>query len=214
MLHELPFISARLKTSERLLLIPFCHHRRQWAESCKTARSRRAFLGAELVDFDRLTILTGFMGYPQLLTILAGIENWWDKRLFFLGTAGTLGDEALPDLVTVSSVIMTAELASAFGSGALDMIPLARYPARRVVTVDLPHRETSRWVQAMRSLAVDRVEMELYPLRYLYGRPFSALLVGSDRVDPAADDPGVQYPRLVQKFSEAFKGLMEHLNEE
>lgn len=212
MLAELPFFPRLLSASDRLLLIPYCHHRAYWSEYEGQARRRQSLLGARVLDFERFSVLTGFMGYPHLLTVLAGIAGWREKRLYFLGTAGCLDDSPLPDLVTVSSVRITPELAGAFPGLAMDMTPLPAYPARSVVTVDIAQRETTDWAQAARSRLEQRVEMELAPLRFLYGRPFTSLLVGSDRV--GAQTGCVAYTDLVEKFTEAFRSLLECIDEE
>jgi len=213
MLDELPFIPYRLPARDRLLLIPFCHHQRHWADTCDKAQSIRSFLGAEIVHFEQCTVLTGFMGYPHMLTLLSGIQDWRNKQLFFLGTAGSLKNEALPDVVTAASVIMTSQLCPAFNAEALDMIPITRYPSRSVITVDIPHRETLEWQNSTIKLGFDRVEMELYPLRQFYGRPFQALLVGSDHVGESVNAAKISYAALVKKFTEAFTCLMECIHE-
>lgn len=210
---ELPFLSRQFPSAETLLLIPYCHHRLQWSQLTARSRSRQSIMGSELIHFDRLSILTGFMGYPQMLTLLAGIESWREKRLCFLGTSGVLGDQPLPDLVTVSSVSITPELRPLFPDFTLDMLPLNDLPAEALVTVDLPHRETPQWLEATIRTGIKRVEMELYFLRLFYGRPFWALLVGTDRQCPGEPAERAEYSKIRETFNEGFQQLMEVIDE-
>lgn len=212
MLDELPFFPRRIEVRRRLLLIPSCHHRSVWVEVSRRSDSRHSFLGAELFHFDGFTVLTGFMGYPHLLTLLAGLDGWKEKTLFFLGTAGVLDDGDLPDIVCASSVAISPELVFGFSGEELSMATAEGLMPKRVVTVDLPHRESSDWLRRVREEGLERVEMELYPLRYLYGRPFRALLVGSDRVGKGFAP--LRRKLLEERFAEAFEMIMEMLNEE
>jgi hypothetical protein len=213
MLDHIPFFSNRIAIRQRLLLIPFCHHRRAWSSYRDKALRNKRFLGAEILDFERFTIITGFMGYPHLLTLLAGVADWRESDLFWLGTAGVLDDVSLPDLSTVSSVVMTPELRTAWPGPSLDMLAFPGLPARVVVTVDVPHRETLDWQNAMRQEGADRVEMELYPLRRVYGRPFTAWLVGSDRVGALEREKPLPYEQVCQHFGEAFFRILEQIHE-
>ncbi len=212
MLDELSFFPRRIEVRQRLLLIPSCHHRSRWKEISSRAESKRHFLGAELVHFDDFTVLTGFLGYPHLLTLLAGIDSWREKSLFFLGTAGVLDDGDLPDIVCVSSVSITPELAPSFVGEELLMEPTDRLVSKRVVTVDLPHRESPEWLSRVRKNGAERVEMELYPLRFFYRRPFRALLVGSDKLGTVTAP--IPRLRLEERFAQAFDILTELFNEE
>lgn len=175
-----------LDIPETLLLVPWLP-----IEFRPAGVTTRRVLGAELLRGERWALLTGFLGYPHLLTLLGFIARWREKRLLLVGTAGALtAGVAAPEVVQAAAVAASPPLA-AFARRRLPMMPLAAapWPAVPVVTVDWPGRETGAWLASQRRAGRAAVEMELFPLRALYGRPFSALLVYSDRVAPPAIQP-------------------------
>lgn len=204
------FRPRQLVVPGTLILVP-------WLPAlCRPANvTVRKILHAELLTGAGWSVLTGFLGYPDLLTLLAFIADWPAKRLVLLGTAGALDSRfAAPAIVQVEAIAASPPLRVFASHSPLDMelIGGAPWPAVHAVSVDLPQRETRSWLAAQRRGGRAAVEMELFPLRAFLGRPFPALLVFSDAVEAAGIRPFAR-ESVCTEMARAFTFLMMSIQE-
>jgi hypothetical protein len=204
------FCPAQIDLPETIILVPWL------PAECRPAKATtRRLLHAELLIGQHSCTLTGFLGYPDLLTLLAFIAGLPGKRIYLAGTAGALAPRVMaPAVVQVASIAATPPLRSLSRRSPLEMetIPAAPWPAVKAVSVDLAQRETRPWLAAQRREGRQAVEMELFALRAFLGRPFPALLVFSDAVEPGGIRPFAR-SRVRQELARAFAFLMELAHE-
>jgi hypothetical protein len=167
-------------------------------------------LKAKLLIYEDYSILTGFLGYPHLLTILEFLPVL-DCEVFFLGTAGCLNSHCnSPEIYTIDK-IHPSGIFKFFSNGDIfNLKPLVTDSAKiklkngTATSIDILQRETKNWLSIQKSSNMDCVEMEIYPLRVYLKREFSVLLVTSDNVK----ENGIlryQNNLIRKKFQEAFE---------
>ena len=141
-------------------------------------------LGSEWVNGEGMTVISGFMGYPHILTLLAFVDLARVEKISFLGTAGTLGPERSPGLVHIEGVWSSGPLRT-FSRRPYLELEGETFPGVetvRGVSVDMIQRETPEWLKRQRQRGARIVEMELFPLRAKIKKPITALMVLSDRI--------------------------------
>lgn len=201
----------------RLLLVPFFADPSSFVQMQKNALHRSKLLGADLLEFKDFALIGNFLGYPFLLTLLEHVEGIRTKELFFLGTAGVIGTGIRkPQTLGVASVAGSGPLRT-FGSGG--SLEMSRLPVRSlkkvgVVSVDIPQRETRRWVQEAIGRKKAAVEMELFPLRVFLGKPFVALVVATDIVSADGIRPFADRKAVRAEFRRALELLMDRITRE
>jgi hypothetical protein len=94
----------------------------------------------------------------------------------------------------------------------LKFFPEGSFPGVHGVSVDVIQRETPSWLAAQRRKKIDIVEMELFPLRWFLGKPFHALVVLSDRIEPSGICPFADKQKFQQEFTRAFNYIINHVN--
>ncbi|HSQ35633.1 MAG TPA: hypothetical protein VLQ89_06555, partial [Candidatus Binatia bacterium] len=176
----------------------------------KRSLRRQDFLHSSLLWFERMAVVSGFIGYPHLLTLLAMIDGLENKEIYFLGSAGAIDPRWQEPAVLQVSAIRSSSVFKRFSrknSLALDAFPGRTFPAATGVSVDVIQRETPSWLAAQRREKTDFVEMELYPLRWFLDRPFRALVVLSDRVEPSGIRPFKDKKKFQREFARAFTAI-------
>ena len=78
--------------------------------------------------------------------------------------------------------------------------------------MDVIQRETPSWLAAQRRKKIDIVEMELFPLRWFLQKPFRALVVLSDRVEPSGIRPFADKKKFQREFTHAFEYIVRQIN--
>jgi hypothetical protein len=192
-----------------LVLVPYFSQGPLFAALKKKSLRQHAFLHSTLLHFADHVVISGFLGYPHLFTLLGLVAELEEKEVYFLGSAGTLTRRfASPRALQVSEVIPSS-LFKRFGRHALALKKFAgpAFPAVRGVSVDVIQRETTAWLTEQRRRRADIVEMELFPLRWFLGRPFHALVVLSDRVQRTGIRPFGDRDRFDQEFTRAFQAI-------
>jgi hypothetical protein len=142
-------------------------------------------LGQPLYILKETAVLTGFIGYPALLTTLMLIENAGKARIFFVGTAGLLSfsESAASEIFAVTNILPDSFLEKIFPEKRFELHPLwpENYRTASVISTDIPLREDQNWLAANRDRA-ELVEMELFGLCSYYDNISAAFLVSSDIV--------------------------------
>jgi hypothetical protein len=94
----------------------------------------------------------------------------------------------------------------------LKVFPADSFPSVRGVSVDIIQRETHGWLAEQQSKKIDIVEMELFALRWFLKKPFHALVVLSDRVEPTGIRPFAAKQKFQAEFARAFDYIIQHIN--
>jgi hypothetical protein len=196
----------------RLLLVPFFVDRSAFSGLREKARRRSGLLHADLLEFDDFSVITNFMGYPFLLTMLEHVEGIGEKEIFFLGTAGAIGTGVMkPQTFHVGSVTGSGSLGRFTRKRELELkrFPLSGLKSVCAVSVDIPQRESRSWVRGEIGKKTAVVEMELFPLRVFLGKPFVALVVTTDRVSASGIRPYADREAVRAEFRRALGFVME-----
>jgi len=183
----------------------------------KQASRRRDFLQSSLLWFGNRALISGFVGYPHLLTLLALVAGLEDTEIYFLGSAGALQPRfRAPAALQVGEVRPSSVFKRFSRSGALALKRFAdpSFPVVSGVSVDIIQRENPAWLAEQRSLRTDIVEMELFPLRHFLRRPFHALVVLSDRVGAEGIRPFGEKEKFNSEFCRAFHAITRYIDHE
>jgi hypothetical protein len=211
------FHPRRIDVPPRLLLVPRWLDPALEADVRRCCRVSRPLWGATLFHFPGYAVLSGFFGYPHLLTLLESIAGLQNKEIALLGSAGALDPRLEPPQVV--------EVARCAGYG-----PLARFCRRSpllsaespvaagekvvAVTVDLLQRETPAFLKRAERHGWQVVEMELFPLLAVLERPPSATLVLTDRVTQGGIVPCADRREIKGLFHERFVDFQKRWHDE
>jgi hypothetical protein len=204
------FRPRQFATPPSLVLVPYFSESALYAGLQRRALHRQSFLHSTLLHFGDHAVISGFLGYPHLFTLLGLVAGLAEKEVYFLGSAGALAPRFRePAAVQVEEVIPSS-LFKRFSRRALALKKSAGFPfpAVRGVSVDVIQRETPAWLAEQRARKADIVEMELFPLRWFLGRPFHALAVLSDRVERTGITPFADREKFHGEFQRAFQAIM------
>jgi len=192
-----------------LVLVPYFAEKSLFASLRQRALRQQDFLHSSLLWFENMALISGFFGYPHLLTLLALVDGLPGKEIYFLGSAGAIQPRFREPAALQVNEIRPGSVFKRFSrSGALPLKVFpdsaARFPSVSGVSVDIIQRETKSWLAAQRSLRTAIVEMELFPLRWFLRKPFHALVVLSDRVEPTGIRPFGDKRKFQREFAAAF----------
>lgn len=202
------FSPKKIDVPENLVLIPHFHDRAGLRKIQDRAEQSRKLLGSRLLLFQEYALMTGFLGYPYLLTLLEFISDVKQKQVFFLGTAGSLNPEwDSPRTLNVTRIHSDSVFSGFSRQSDLELIDLENdgFSRASAVSVDVLQRETRSWLKKQQRLGIDAVEMELFPLRTYLNHPFLALLVLSDRVTEEGIEVFPDQKRLISEFAKTFE---------
>ena len=199
-----------------LVLVPYFSQGSLFAALQKQALRRQDFLHSSLLWFENMAVISGFIGYPHLLTLLADGRRPGGQGNLFSGfgrsapsplqRTGSPAGERDPLQLDLQKIFPTKQL------------PAEGFPRRLFSRRDAGSAWTSSsakrrpgWPHSA-SEKIDIVEMELFPLRWFLQKPFHALVVLSDRVEPAGIRPFADKEKFQHEFERAFNYIIEHIN--
>ncbi len=171
---------------------------------------------SEIVVFKEFTLISGFLGYPQIITLLEFIEGFRQKDIYFLGTAGSLTDDIDRSCVlTLKEMHASAIFRHFCPEQVLDLTVLDHGEARIAVgvSVDLIQRETVEWLREQEAKKIDVVEMEIFPLRVFLDKPFPAVVVTTDRVSASGVKQFPDQKHFLREFVKAYELIVRTINE-
>jgi hypothetical protein len=209
------FRPRQFTTPSSLVLVPYFAEATLFANLKKKARRRQDFLHSSWLWFEKTAVISGFMGYPHLLTLLALVADLADKEIYFLGSAGAVAPRfRAPQALQVGEIHPSSIFKRFCRVGGLPLKTFGHdsFPVARGVSVDMIQRETPAWLAVQRLKKIDFVEMELFPLRWFLRKPFHALVVLSDRVEPSGIRPFSEKQKFQHEFACAFTYITEHIN--
>jgi hypothetical protein len=198
-----------------LVLVPYFSQGSLFSALKKQALRRQDILHSTLLWFENMAIVSGFIGYPHLFTLLPMIADLGEKEIYFLGSAGAIDPRFTePEAVQVERISPSAIFKRFSGKTglALKAFPGGPFRGASGVSVDIIQRETPAWLAAQRARKTGIVEMELFPLRWYLQRPFQALVVLSDRVDATGIRPFADKKKFQSEFARAFDFIAGHIN--
>lgn len=210
------FNPDRLELPDKLILNPWF-----WNPPYFETLKRRCLYSFPLVQtqvlvFDEYALISGFLGYSHLLTLLEFIEGVRDKEIFFLGTAGSL-TESIDSTCSVNvTEIYASSIFRLFSKQQrLDLVTLNTAPLRpgKGVSVDLIQRETPAWLRAQVKKGIDIVEMEIFPLRVYLRKPFTAVVVMTDRVTAGGVKVFPHKEKFQAEFVRAYECIARRIHE-
>jgi hypothetical protein len=209
------FQPTQFVTPPSLVLVPYFSQSSLFTALQKQALRQQNFLHSTLLWFENYAVISGFIGYPHLLTILQMISSLADKEIYFLGSAGAINLHfKKPAALQVSKICSSSIFKRFSGKNSLPLkvFPADSFPCVRGVSVDIIQRETQGWLAEQRLNKTDIVEMELFPLRWFLQKPFHALVVLSDRVEPSGIRPFAAKQKFKSEFARAFDYIISHIN--
>ncbi len=168
--------------SDRLILTPFDFLIKKRFK--QYLLSRKHLLNQQLYQNRHFAVLTGFIGYPSLLTTLFSVAEISQKTIFFVGSGGIINKQATaPQIFAVRQVSPDTFMEKLFGQTPLQLknILADGFPLADVITTDFPQREDNIWLENNRTRGL-LVEMELFPLSYFFKDKLNAFIVSSDRI--------------------------------
>jgi hypothetical protein len=208
------FQPRRFQTPGSLLLVPYFVEKSLFVSLQKRALKQQDFLHSSLLWLDNMALISGFLGYPHLLTLLALVDDLPGKEIYFLGSAGALNPRWQEPTVLQVQAIHSSSIFNRFSKKnglALDAFSASPFPGANGVSVDIIQRETPAWLAAQRTKKIDFVEMELFPLRWFLRKPFHALVVLSDKVEPTGIRPFVDKQKFQLEFAAAFNFIVSRI---
>lgn len=182
----------------------------------KSAAYHFPLMGCEIVAFNDFTLVSGFLGYPQIITLLEFIKDFRQKDIYFLGTAGSLTDDISKSCVLSLKEMHASAIFDYFcDKNVLDLEVIDHGEARvgTGVSVDLIQRETVEWLKAQEAKKIDVVEMEIFPLRVFLEKPFPAIVVTTDRVSETGVKQFPDHKHFLKEFVRAYELIVRIINE-
>ncbi len=210
------FSPKKIDIPDSVVLIPHFYDSDCFQKIKKRALRSFFLLGSEVLVLERYALITGFLGYPYLLTLLEFIEGIKEKEIFFLGTAGSLEkNRDRPCSLHITSVAASGIFRFFSTRKTLELKDLSsgEFEKVRAVSVDIVQRETRKWLRTQINRGIQVVEMELFPLRIYLKKSFVALVVISDRVTEEGIKPFSDTKGFKCEFVRTF-GYIDYLLDE
>jgi hypothetical protein len=208
------FNPNRIELPLNLLLIPQFWDNDYYERLKKESIGNFKLLTADVLLFENYTVIVGFLGYPNILTLLEFISDVKNKDIYFLGTAGSLNETILGPLpLQVETIHSTALLDHYSPLKFFSMKPfqLGNFRKAAGVTVDIIQRETDTWLREQVQREMDFVEMEIFPLRAYIGKPFTAIVITSDLLKENGIEVFQDKKRLREEFVGAYELIVNSL---
>ncbi len=199
-----------------IVLIPDFRDKKYYRNLKNKAFKRISLIGNDVLIFENFALITGFLGYPNLLLTLEFIKNIKQKNIFFLGTGGTLKKGIkVPCSLNVVKICSSSilKLFSKKKSLNLNDFVLGNLKKVKGVSVDLIQRETKKWLRKQLIEGIDVVDMELFPLRVYLKKPFYALIVSTDIVTPEGIEPFFDNDLIKKEFVKSYELIKRYIDE-
>jgi hypothetical protein len=214
-MESLLFNPDKIGLPPNLVLIPQFWDTDYFIQLKKKAAGTFELLKSDVLLFDNYTVIVGFLGYPNILTILEFIEGVKEKDVYFLGTAGSMNEDINePMPLNVETIYSTAILNyfSPQKSFSLKIFTSDNLRKAKGVTVDIIQRETPSWLKEQKQLGMDFVEMEIFPLAAYLEKPFHAIVVASDILRETGVKVFQDKKRLKEEFVKSYEFIVKKVN--
>ncbi len=201
---------------DNIILIPDFRAKKYYKNLKNKALKRISLIGNDILIFEKFSIITGFLGYSNLLLTLEFIEDIKQKDIFFLGTGGVLKkDIKVPCSLNVIKIYSSSifKLFSKKKSLNLNDFLLGNIKKVKGVSVDLIQRETKKWLREQLIEEIEVVDMELFPLRVYLKKPFYALIISTDIVRPGGIEPFFDNDLIKKEFVKSYELIKRYIDE-
>ncbi len=202
------FNPRRVDIPKNLILIPQFWDKVYYKTLQDEALACGKLLESDFLIFEDYTMIVGFLGYPNIFTLLEFIKDLREKDIYFLGTAGSLNpavDHPVPLLV---EEIHSTEILDHFADETMFQMKCfegGNLRRAKGVTVDIIQRETAPWLKKQVEKGMQFVEMEIFPLRVFLEKPFHAVVITSDLLKETGIEPFKDRRQLQKEFVKAFE---------
>ncbi|MCP4221437.1 MAG: nucleoside phosphorylase [bacterium] len=206
------FNPKKFDVPQNLVLVPQFWDKPYLQQLKKEAVVSFDHIGCEVLLFQDYTMITGFLGYPNLLTVLEFIEDVKEKDVFFLGTAGSMNPEIdTPIIMEVEEIFPTSILEHFSEASSFPLKTFGIPGARKVrgVTIDIIQRETPSWLEEQQKRGMDFVEMEIFPLAAYLQKPFHAVVISSDLLKVEGIQVFPDKKKLKEEFVNAYRFIVQ-----
>ncbi len=203
-----------LKTKKKILLIPYFWDQDLYKQLKKESLKTHKIYFSEHLIFDNYSIITGFLGYPQILSLL-NIIDINEKEFFFLGTAGSLNKSIIEPVSINITDIYSSSIYKLFSKAKilpLNIINNNQIKKGTCVSVDIPMRETKNWLKTQRKQNIDAVEMEIFPIRVFIKKPLTAIIIITDKVSGNKNIKLMNKKLIKNEFFNSFNMITNLLN--
>jgi hypothetical protein len=211
-MEDILFNPQRLELPKHLVLIPQFWDKPYYERLKKEALGCLHLITSDLLIFPGYTAIVGFLGYPNILTLLEFIKDVREKEIFFLGTAGSLNESINSPMPLNVTEICSTEILDYFSeekSYPLKSLDSANFKKARGVTVDIIQRETPSWLREQVKRGIDFVEMELFPLRVFLKKPFYAVVVTTDLLKETGIEVFPDKQLLQKEFVKSYEWIVK-----
>ena len=154
------FKPKKIDTSSNLILLPFFPHKEYLKKIEEGSVKKKNILGSVMYSYSDYDVLYGFLGYPNLLTLLEFVSMIREKNIYFLGTAGSLNPEMnKPEVLNVEKVFPGSVFKYFTDEEFLNLKKSAVPSLRNVngISIDLIQREDPDWYEGIKHKHLDRL---------------------------------------------------------
>jgi hypothetical protein len=214
-MERILFKPKKIEIPTNLVLIPQFWDTEYFQHLKDKANGTLELLKSDLLLFDDYTVIVGFLGYPNILTILEFIKDVKEKEIYFLGTAGSMNEEIdEPTALNVEAIYSTALLSyfSEWKSFRMKLFDSNNLRKAKGVTVDIVQRETPSWLKEQVHLGMEFVEMEIFPLRAYMEKPFHAVVVTTDILRESGVEVFPDKKQLKEEFVKSYELIVETIS--
>ncbi len=215
-MYDTLFKPWRTELPQRLLLIPQFWDKPYYNKLKQEAIVDYRLVESEVLVFPEYAVISGFLGYPHILTVLEYIEDVKEKEIYFLGTAGSMNEEINQPIPMQTGEIFSSAVLDHFHaekSFEMKLFPNSHMRTVTGVTVDIIQRETVPWLKEQKERGIDFVEMEIFPIRAYLDKPFHALVVSSDLLRESGIQVFKNRKRVQEVFIQTFEFLKKHVEQ-
>jgi len=212
------FNPKRIDLPHNLLLTPQFWDKEYYGDLKQKAIFSFDLILSELLVFEKYALVSNFLGYPHIITILEFIQDVREKEIYFLGTAGSLCESLnQPIPLEVTKIFPSGILNHFSRESYLHMKPVLPSLGEHLtkaegVTVDIIQRETPTWLEEQCRKNLKFVEMEIFPLRVYLEKPFSAIVVTSDLLKETGIKVFQDKQKLKHEFVQSFELFIKSID--
>lgn len=210
------FTPKQFDLPAHLILVPQFWAKDYFIELQNHANTSIDLIQSQWLLFENYTLITGFLGYPHILTILEFIKDIRQKEIYFLGTAGSLDERFNQPLPLWCQEIHSTQILDHFAphtSYSMKTPENTPIPKVKGVTTDIIQRETDQWLREQIHKGISFVEMEIFPLRVYLEKPFHALVVTSDLLRESGIDVFKDKKALQRQFVNSYRLITQLIEE-
>lgn len=201
---------------DNIILIPDFRDKKYYKNLKNKVLKRISLIGNDILIFKNFVLITGFLGYPNLLLTLEFIKNIKQKDIFFLGTGGILkNDKNLSYSLNVTEICSSSIFKLFSKKRCLNLNDFESGNLKKVkgVSIDLIQRETKKWLREQLIEGIEVVDMELFPLRVYLGKPFYAIIVLTDIIKPEGIKSFFNNDLIKKEFVKSYELIKRYIDE-